>query len=258
MIGQKNYKYSAFNYGHDVTLNNRFLNFSEGGSQITAEIPVGSYTLGEMPALVASSMNLVGGQEYSVVLNRADRTLEISASGNFELLIATGSNAPQSIFPLLGFTGSDLVGANSYLGSASGSQYITQTPLKNFSNFDKNKQKIDSVVRQTPDNVIEAISYGTAERMKCEFPLITNVTPQGFIRESATGIEEAQAFLDYAIEKKPLEFLEDYREIDFTPCILDKTSTDSKGTGYEMRELIARRLPFYFEVKRLTFLKIEV
>ena len=157
-------------------------------------------------------MNTAGGQEYTVTLDRATRKFTISAANNFELLLDTGSNKTTSVFSLLGFTGNvDLTGSNSYeADSPSGEAYITQTPLANFSDFKFNKEKSEAVVKTTPAGITEVISYSTLERMKCDLPAVTNYTPQRFIRESATGIEEAEAFMDYCITKAPLEFVEDY------------------------------------------------
>jgi len=185
----------------------------------------------------------------------------INAPGNFELLVATGSNTPQSIFNLLGFVGvSDFTGGNSYTGNApSGKQYITQTELKNFSDFNKNKSKLDSVKRTTPGNIIETISYGTIELMSCEFPFLTNEVPQKFIRESATGLDEVEDFMDYLIATRPVEFLQDYKNLNvFTPCILEKSQGYSKGDGYKLNHLVTKRLKDYYSIKGLVFRKIEV
>ena len=257
---KNNFKYSAFNYGHTITNANRFLNFSEGGGQITATMPIGSYTLGQIPDLIASAMNAVGGQEYECSVNRVNRTIIIQAPGNFELLISSGSNVNQSFYALAGFSGSDLSGSNSYTGNnASGSQYITQTELKNYTDFRENKEKIDTVKRTTPDGIVETVSYGTLEKASFDFPFITNEVPQRFIRETATGRDELEAFMDYCIESRPVEFLLDYKvETEFNPCLLDKVSGYSKGDGYKLRSLVARRLKGYYELKGLVFRKIEV
>lgn len=252
-------KYSAFNYGHSFNNTNRYINFLDGVTEKVALIPVKSYTLGQMANVIASAMNAVGEQIYTVTLNRADRSFTISAPSNFQLLISTGVNAGQSAYSLLGFTGSDLTGTNSYTGGASGKQYITQTPLTEFSDFEKNKEKLDAVVRKTPTNVREAISYGLEKKMKCDFPLITNITGQGFMRNTPTGVEEADDLMVYLIDQKPVEFLESVESpLTFTPCVLDATGSNSKGVGFEMVPLTRRKLPGYYEIKGLVFSQIEV
>lgn len=257
-------KYSAFYYGHTILKNNRYLNFGEAyldPVQRVGLVDIGAYTLTKFGDLIAKAMNATGSQEYTVTLDRTTRKFTISAPSNFELLLDTGSNKATSVFSLLGFTGSvDLVGSNSYeADSPSGENYITQTPLKNFSDFKYNKEKSEAVVKTTPAGITEVISYSTLERMKCDFPLITNYIPQRHIRETITGVDEAESFLDYCITKAPLEFVYDYQDPNnFTPCILDRTSQNSKGVGYELKERVRDSLPGYYEIKGLTFLKIEV
>jgi hypothetical protein len=256
-------KYSAFYYGHTVNQNNRYINFTEpsgSGLQLSALIEIGSTTLTGFADKVAKAMNSAGTQEYIVTLDRTKRTLTISADNNFTLNIDTGNQKAVTAFNLMGFSGADLSGSNSYEGTeASGEAYITQTPLKNFSDFKYNKEKAEAQVKTTPAGITEVISYSTLERMKCDLPLITNYTPQRFIRESNTGVDEAEAFLDYLITKAPVEFIYDYNSPnDFVPCILDKTGNNSKGVGYELREKVRQSLPGYYEISGLVFLKVEV
>lgn len=260
LCNKTNFKYSAFNYGHTITNANRYINFSEGGGpELTGIMPIGSFSLGQIPDLMASAMTEVGGQEYSVSLNRANSSLTIQATGNFELLISTGSNSPLSFYQLAGFSGADLTGSNSYTGSESGSKYTTQTELKNFINFNENKEKIDSVIRTTSSGLVESISYGTVEKASFDFPFITNEVPQRFIRETATGKEELEAFMDYCIEKRPVEFIENLESPEIiTPCILDKVQGYNKGDGYKLRSLVTKKLKGYYELRGLVFRKIEV
>lgn len=257
-------KYSAFYYGHTILKSNRYINFGEtylDPVQRVGLVDIGAYTLTKFGDLIAKAMNSAGSQEYTVTLDRATRKFTISADNNFELLLDTGSNKTTSVFSLLGFTGNvDLTGSNTYeADSPSGEAYLTQTPLANFSDFSKNKEKSEAVVKTTPAGITEVISYSTLERMKCDLPAITDFVPQRFIRATATGVQEAESFLDYCITKAPLEFVYDYEDADnFTPCILDRTSQNSKGVGYELKERVRDSLPGYYGIKGLTFLKIEV
>jgi len=256
-------KYSAFYYGHTISRNNRYLNFGESyidPDQRAGLLDIGSFTLTEFGNRVAKAMNTEGSQEYTVTLDRATRLFTISAPNNFELLLDTGSQKTLSVFTLLGFNGGvDLTGSNSYTASiASGSEYITQTPLKDFSDFDKNREKAEAQVKTTPAGITEVISYSTLERMVCSFPVITNYVPQRYIRESATGVEEVLDFLNYAIGKAPMEYVYDYEDPNvFKPVILDKTKKSSKGVGFELKERVKDSLPGYYEISGLVFLKIE-
>jgi hypothetical protein len=256
-------KYSAFYYGHTISRSNRFLNFGEAyldPAQRVGLVAIGSFTITEFGNRIATALNTAGDQEYTVTLDRDTRKFTISAANNFELLLDTGNQKTVSAFTLLGFTGgSDLTGSNTYTASdASGSEYITQTPLLNFSDFDKNREKSEASVKSTPSGITEVISYSTLERMNCSLPVITNYIPQKNIRETATGVEEALDFLNYAIGKAPMEFIYQYDlPNNFKPVILDKTKKSSKGVGFELKERVKDSLPGYYEISGLVFLKIE-
>lgn len=252
--------YSAFNYGHTVTNGNRFIDFAEGAGELVGLISTGSYTLKTYADAVASALNASGDLIYEVTVNRSNNTLIISASGDFELLISSGTHPTLSAYSLMGFTGgADLVGQSTYQGiSMSGSQYITQTPLKDYTQFGKEIRNTDAVTRKTSGGINEVITYSIDSLMTMSLPAITNFLPQRYIRGTATGVEEALEFLNYAIGKKPLEFLESINAPSiYVPCILEKTTSSSKGVGFKLVERIKDTLPFYYEINGLQFLKIE-
>lgn len=255
--------YPAFNYGHTIDESNRYINFSEDGglTQLTATMDVGSYTLQQYTDLIAKAMNSAGGLEYTVLLDRSTRKFTISSTSNFDLLVASGNNISNSAFNLMGFkVVLDLTGNNVYVSDdASGSQYVLQTELKNFSDFPRNKEKAEAVKRTTPNGIVETISYGIIERMKCDIPMVTDIIPQQYIRETNTGVQEIEDFLDYIIGINPIEFVYKVGEPNtYTDCILDKTKSNSKGLGRELVERIKDKLPGYYEIKGLVFRKIEV
>jgi len=254
--------YPAFNYGHTITNANKYINFSEDGgvTQLTGLIDIGSYTLTKYVDLVAKAMNSVSGQEYTVTIDRVTRRLTISSVANFQLLLASGNNISFSAYNMMGFDGvADLTGSNTYTSTiGSGSQYVLQTPMANFSDFPRNKEKAESTVYSTPNGIVETISYGVIERMLCDFPLITDIVPQRHIRESLTGVQEFEDFIDYATCKYPLEFIYEASDPNtFAVCILDKTKSNKDGVGRRLVERIKDKLPGYYEMKGLTFRKIE-
>lgn len=250
--------YSAFNYGHSIDNNNRFINFSEGGPELTCLVSIGSYTLQTFANAIATALNSVGAQEYDVTVDRDTRQLTITAPGNFELLISSGTNKTISAYVLMGFSGADLVASDSYTGNeASGSQYITQTPLLDYTPFELNQVKTEAVVRKTSSGINEVIVYATDQIMKCAMPAITDITPQRHIRTTATGVQEAREFLEYVIGKNKIEFMPSIDDMyTYTPCLLQKTSTNSKGVGFWLKP--RKKLAGYYEIKGLEFIQIEV
>lgn len=257
-------KYSAVYYGHTIDKNNRYLNFIEPNAdnvELSAVLDIGGFTLTTYANRLAKALNTAGTQEYTVDIDRATGQLTINSSDIFTLLVATGSQLTVSAWELSGFTGGlDLSGSDTYTGeSRSGSVYITQTPLHNFSDFPNNKEKAEAEVRTTPAGITEVISYSVQQRLKCDLPLITNYIPQRYIRATATGVSEARDFMDYAITKAPLEFIYDFEDADnFVSCILDKTRESREGVGYELVERVKDELPGYYQLTGLVFLRIEV
>jgi hypothetical protein len=93
--------------------------------------------------------------------------------------------------------------------------------------------------------------------MECNITLATDIIPQGAIKENATGVSDLRQFLNYAINKNPIEFVADLENPNvFESTLLEKTQIDSKGTGFKLYELYARKLVGYFETKTLTFRKL--
>jgi hypothetical protein len=252
--------YPAFNYGHNVTSNNNYINFSEGGPEISATIAVGSYTLGSFINAISVAMNAVGGQAYSISLNRLTRKITISAPSNFELLINTGSQNNISAYDLMGFTGPDLLGSNSYEGdSASGSQYRPQFLLQGFVDFEDDQRKASAVVNESASGLVQVSSYGDVKTMSCNITLATNITPQIEIIENPTGVSDLRSFMEYAINKYDLEFIPDAinnPSSNIRNCLLEKTPESKDGTAFILKELYARNLTGYFETGNIQFREI--
>jgi hypothetical protein len=230
---------SAWNFGHTITSNNQAINFSElaDPTELLGNIAIRDYTLGEFGDAIASAMNEVANQEYTVTLDRATRIFTISAPANFELLVTTGTQTAISAFALMGFT-TDRSGSNSYVGDvASGDQYITQYLLQNYVDFEDDEQANASTVNTSASgDIIEVVQFGTQNRMRCVMPFISD-RPLGFLnRTSTTGVSEAREFLRYITTKARIEFLPDVTdENTFTKCILDSNASSRDGTGYRLQ-----------------------
>lgn len=252
--------YSGFTYGHEINNSNDYINFSENGvDEIATQIEIGSYTLNDFLGKVLEAFNAEGGQEYTGSIDRSTRIITISAASNFDLLVTTGSQVSISAFNLMGFT-TDRIGltSNSYSGDiASGFFYEPQFLLQNFVDFQDNVKTAQASVNESASGVIEVVSFGRNEFMECNITLATDIVPQGAIKENPTGVSDLRNFMLYAISKNPIEFVPDIDSANtFQPCLLEKTSSDSKGTGFKLNELYSRKLIGYFETKSLTFRKI--
>lgn len=252
----------VFYYGFTVTVNDIYLNFTEdsGITELTALISAGSYSFTDLASEIALRMNNIGGQEYIVTANRADRTYTISASGpsNFDLLFSSGSNSGLSIASVIGFAATDLTGANTYTSATSaGSEYIPQFPLQNYVGLDDFQEIAQASINESASGAVEVYSIGTRKFLEFNIgPITDNPMRKGslFIN-NPNAVSELRSFLQYCITKGDLEFMADEsdRSVLTATIILERTPSSGTGTGYKLRELYSRGLVGFFETGTLKF-----
>lgn len=252
---------SAFNYGHRITLENRFLNFNEGSGELTATLKVGFYSLGGFAVEISRAMNESGTNSYTVTVNRGDDTLTITGTGTFVLLAGSGSQVTTSPFSLMGFAAIDTASLSAHTGeSRSGFQYRPQFLLQSFLDFNDNKSKLNPSINQSASGKVEVVSFGDVRFMTCNITLATDIQQGGknvAIENNPTGIADLRSFMEFIIDKGNIEFIPDRDNPSvFTTCFLESTPTDAKGVSYELKELYTRGLAEYFETGILKFRKI--
>lgn len=256
--------HSAISYGFEINMENFALDFDEGGLEIQATLNVGSYTLTEFAEEVERALNEVGGQVYTVVLNRTTRVLTISAPGNFTLLVATGSRLGTSVWVLAGFTGGlDLTGTNTYSSaSGAGFYYTTQFILQDFVPSTNFRRAVSASVNVSASgSIVEAVTFGTASFIQGNFTLITDrmVEQAGTVhRYRPTGEQDFRDLMEFLIRKNPVEFIPDESDPSvFQKVILESTPADRAGVGYDLDELYERGLPGFYESGKLVFRVVE-
>lgn len=250
---------SAFTYGHTVSEDNQFINFSEDGiTELSATIEIGSFYLQEFINKIAIALNEIGDNTYEVTLNRSTRKITISADDNFSLFVTTGTQASISAFSLIGFT-TDRSGSNSYEADiASGFVYYPQAPLQDYVSFDDTEESVQSKVNESSSGELEVVSYGIRNFMECNIKYATDILGQGFIENNATGVQDLRLFMQYITKKRPIEFIQDKANFnDYVACVLESTARKSDGTGFQLRELYAEKLANYYESGKLVFRKIN-
>jgi hypothetical protein len=249
--------YSGFTYGHEISSSNEFINFDDGAGEVSEQIEIGSYTLNDFLDKVLEAFNSGGTQEYSGTIDRSTRKITVSAASNFSLLVTSGTQASISAYGIIGFT-QDKTGSNTYEADiASGFFYEPQFLLQNYVAFEDNVKTAQSSVNQSASGVVEIVSFGKNEFMECNITLATDIIPQGVIKENINGVSDLRQFLNYAINKNPIEFVADLESPNiFESALLEKTNGDSKGTGFKLNELYSRKLAGYFETKTITFRKL--
>lgn len=252
---------SSFYYIDEVTNDNFYLDFDEGSGELSAEIDVGSYTPTKLAEAIESAMNAVGTQSYTVVFNRDNRSFTISASNNFDLLTATGTHLGVDIFNLIGLSSmSDLTGLNSYTGVSAGSEYRPQFKLQSYVDQEDFQMAIQPSINKSANGNIEVVRFGTEKFFEFNISFITDIE-QGegsVIETNLNGVNDARDFLRFLVRKFEVEFMPD-RDVtaNFFNVILESTEEDKDGTGYRLKELYTKNLPYYYETGKLVFRLME-
>lgn len=254
--------HSVFYYGHKVDENNNLICFKEGaGPEKIAEIPVGSYTLTKFLQTVTAALNGASSLDWGYVVDRATRIVTFTSSGPASLLWGTGSVYLNSPAILLGFPQTDILNQTSFVGSTgTGSEYRPQFPLQDYKGKDQNKKLVNAVVTKSASgDTVSVQSFGVDRMIKCNIKFITNQPTDGILRRNPQAVEQAKEFMDYVVEKNPIEFMEDENNPDqFDKVYLETTAMGSDGTAYELMEYVDRNLPEYFETGLLTFKVINI
>lgn len=253
----------VFYFIDPITKDNNIINFVEpniSGSELTATVIIGSRSMSDLMTAVEVALNDAGANTYTVNFDRDTRIVTISADDDFDLLVSTGSNVGVGTFTLLGYTGADRTGTDTYDGdTAIGTEYIPQTKPQSFKSFDNNKDSIRASVNEAADGTIEVISYGTRQFMEMNLDWITNLArgKGNFIENNSSALDEVNEFLTFAIRKIDMEFMEDRdARSTFDTVLLESTTSSRQGTGYELKELFSRRIQDYYETGILKFRKV--
>jgi len=245
---------SKFYYMDSVSATTQYVDFDEGAGELTATLTSGSYSLTDFATELARAMTAAGGQTYTVSLNRSTRKITISATGNFSLLLSSGTHTASSGLVLAGFSGgSDRASTNSYLAASTvGSEYKPQYFLQKYVPSDNLQKEVMPSINQSASGKVEVLSFGTVKFIEMEIPFCTSLTQSGVaIENNATGEADIRSFLQAAVKKIDFEFMPDRdTETTFEKVILEKTPEDSKGVGYRLKEMLP--LAGYFSTGKLT------
>lgn len=250
--------FSGFIYGHDISEDNQFIDFNEDGfTEIGAQIKIGSYTLASFIDAVSNAMNEAGDSTYTVTVNRTTRLITITGSAPFNITVTSGSHFAISAFSLMGFS-TNRSGSNTYTADLpSGFLYEPQYKLQRYVDFSDIVESADSSVNTSASGIVEVVSFGQNQFMECNITYATNIIGQGVIKNNSAGVTDLRAFMNYAIQKKPMEFIPNLAAPTvFISCILERTQKNSKGVGFQLYELYSRGLANYFETGTLTFRKV--
>lgn len=255
--------HSKFYFNYAVTADNQSLDFDEGDGEVHANVAVGTYSLTDLLDAVATAMNDAGVNTYAVSVNRSTRIISIESEGEeeFDLLVSSGTRVGSSVWSVIGFTGADRTGENTYAGNlAAGDEYKTQFMLQDYVPTEHKIGASDGVVNKAASGRVEVFRFGEERFMMCELKWVTDaVMPTGHsIRNDQNGVSKLQEFMAYLITKGPVEFMPDEDTVStFETLILESTEKDKNGIAFELKELYGKGLPGVYESGKLTFRKLS-
>lgn len=253
--------FSQFYFGHTITNLNGAIDFDEGGPELQATLNPGDYSLEEFIAEIKRAMDEVGGQAYSVSVNRATRQITITAPGAFTLRTNTGTRTGSGAWTLMGFTtAANFTGDTTYTGpNGSGSRYRPQHLLVEHVASQNNVEKTDAVVNESASGRVQVIQFGTTKFIEFNIVFATNNTVranQFTIENQANGLDNLRAFMDYIVTKAKFEFMPNRDNANsFEKVILESTPKSRQGTAYKLDEL--KSAPGYFSTGKLTLRVVE-
>jgi hypothetical protein len=254
------YSKSVFYYGFEITAENQCVDFIEdSGTEITAEIDVGSYTPTRFCAALKNALQTAGTLAYEITFDRTTRVISIeSIGGSVKFLALTGSHNGVDPFAMMGFSKiADTALATTHAGSvAAGKKYEPQAWLQDYVPPEHLRGAVDATVSKTASGAVEVVSFGTESFMECSIILASNLNNElfGGYRPSPTGQDDLIAFLEFLRTKAPVEFMESKDDpANFTTLILESTTESNTGVKFRLKESWDKGLPNYYETGKLVF-----
>jgi len=254
--------FSVFYYGTTVDDTNYLLPFDEGGGELNAELEFGAYSLTELTVEIKRAMDIAGGQEYTITLDRVTRIVTISAAGTFDLLLSTGTTIGTSVFSLIGFNqASDLTGGITYSGiDGAGSVFEPQTKFQSYIDKADSQQASQGTVHKSANGQVEAVTFGIEKFYKFNIQWANDLGEHvyDFMKANLTGVEDLRSFMQEITRKGRFEFMPDIDDRNtFDKVILERTASHRDGIGYELKERFDQSLHGYFETGNLTLRVVE-
>ena len=250
---------SKFYYGHNVTSSNSKLDFIEGaGSELTATLNVGDYSLTEYVTELQRALNDAGALTFTVTAARATRYITIAATGAYTLLAATGTNIANGVWTLAGYVATNVTGTSLVGTNGSGSEFLPQFKLQKFISFDDQESASYSNVATSASGLVEVVSFGTDNFMNCEIAYQTNLTQAAgsVVENQSSGSDNLRTFMQYITTKRKIEFIPDRNTTGtYTKCLLESTPSNGNGTGFVLTEYLGS-LPGFFSSGTLRFRKV--
>jgi len=254
-------KRSKFYYGHTVTVSNQNLDFVESSVAKLAQVDPGSYSLTKFLQVVAQAINAALTADVTISIDRTTRIVTLNFSSAVDLLCLTGTHAGQSIYSLLGLASVDHMGVTTVVGtSPCGLEWKPQFFLQDYIPSKNSVKAASSTVSKSASGRVSVQKFGVEKFIKFNARFVTDIpqNPDFVVETDSSGVQNLRDFLNYAITKAPLEFMENRDDADtFERVILESTPMSGDGTGFELKERYDLGIPSYFDTGNLIFRVVE-
>lgn len=250
---------STFYYGHDVGSSQHFISIDEGAGELAVNLTPAGYSFTELAVELQRALNESGVLTYTVTTDRANRKYVITASGNFDILAATGTYFGSTLYQTLGFNIVDKTGASTYTSdNKTGFEWRPQLPLFNYVPSRLREGSLSATQDESGNGNVQVITFGTVNYMEFEARFITDRKDKPDIIEyDGNAVSNCMQFLSYIRKKNRFEFMEDRSEVGtFEKMILQKTSLSGNGLEVKLEEMTGSNLQDYYETKLITCRKV--
>ena len=243
---------SLYLYNLSVTSSNSSIDFqaASGGPVLFATLTIGNYSLQDLMIEVVRALTAVDPTNiYTTSIDRTfsggtqNRVTITSSSAYFSLLFASGSRTITTAATLLGYTVTDKTGALSYQSQSTagaalspalvGYNYIPQEMM----------QKVKGSKNIASSGDLETVTYAVHKFFQVQF----KYEPQAFV------ISYWSPLFIWMSMGKPIEFTPDITAPNTViNCTLEKSSYDSNGLGFQMKEMLPDT-PFLYDTGLMVY-----
>lgn len=187
-----------------ITSSNQWIDFSEGGGELNAQISTGDYDADTLATAIKTAMDTAGALTYTITYDEGLNKFILAASGTFSLLWQSGTNSANSMGDTLGFdVSADDTGLSSYTAD---------------------------YVRIHTEAVVEMESYGslTVSTKSCVlYGLNLTASPATFKLQRYTGSWVDVATFDYdEANHRAICFYSEVSAVKYRIYIQDPTNSD--------------------------------
>ena len=237
--------YSLFLYNYTITANNRYITFNIGGSNLTATLTIGFYSLTSLLIEIESALSTADlTSTYTVTANRAiaggtqNRVTIASSAATFNILFFTGN--PSNPATLLGFAATDQTGATSYTGSSSSGTVLLANQYGYSYLPPAYMQKNFGSVNVSASGLKEAIVFQLQNFIQVQFKIIPD----------ATAMSQWSPLITWMIQQQQFDFTPSVS----TPNTFYPVTLEDPNGGLQMNltEMLPD-FPFYFQTPLMKF-----